>query len=36
MKSNSRKIVVVKKGQLKLYAGQPFAEVETALQSLIE
>ncbi|CAL1397171.1 unnamed protein product [Linum trigynum] len=36
MKSDSKKVIVVKKGQLKLYAGQPFNEVESALQSLIE
>ncbi|OMO53667.1 hypothetical protein CCACVL1_28465 [Corchorus capsularis] len=36
MKSHAKKVLVVKKGQLKLYAGQPFGEVEKALQSLIE
>ncbi|KAL4282869.1 hypothetical protein GQ457_16G030930 [Hibiscus cannabinus] len=35
-KSHAKDVIVVKKGQLKLYAGQPFAEVEMALQSLIE
>ena len=29
-------MIVVKKGQLQLYAGQPFADVEMALYSLIE
>ncbi|WCJ23494.1 hypothetical protein M5689_005516 [Euphorbia peplus] len=36
VKSRTKKIIVVKKGQLKLYAGQPFEEVEMALQSLID
>ncbi|XVF28319.1 hypothetical protein REPUB_Repub15cG0019100 [Reevesia pubescens] len=36
IKLHATKVIVVKKGQLKLYAGQPFAEVELALQSLIE
>ncbi|CAN1857612.1 hypothetical protein LINPERHAP1_LOCUS42558 [Linum perenne] len=36
MKSESKKVVVVRKGELKLYAGQPFEEVEMALRSLIE
>ncbi|XP_031743930.1 uncharacterized protein LOC105436003 [Cucumis sativus] len=36
IKSNTRKMIVVKKGQLQLYAGQPFADVEMALYSLIE
>ncbi|TXG71733.1 hypothetical protein EZV62_000312 [Acer yangbiense] len=31
-----RRVIVVRKGQLKLYAGQPFADVEMALHSLIE
>ncbi|KAK8338725.1 hypothetical protein V6Z12_A09G271000 [Gossypium hirsutum] len=36
VKSHAKEVIVVQKGQLKLYAGQPFAEVEMALQSLIE
>ncbi|XP_065863654.1 uncharacterized protein [Euphorbia lathyris] len=36
VKSGAKSIIVVKKGQLKLYAGQPFGEVEMALQSLLE
>ncbi|XVF62586.1 hypothetical protein PTKIN_Ptkin09bG0020300 [Pterospermum kingtungense] len=36
VKLHAKKVIVVKKGQLKLYAGQPFAEVEMALHSLIE
>ncbi|CAN1324543.1 hypothetical protein LINPERPRIM_LOCUS33146 [Linum perenne] len=36
MKSESKKVVVVRKGELKLYAGQPFEEVEMALRSMIE
>ncbi|KAF2289176.1 hypothetical protein GH714_029236 [Hevea brasiliensis] len=36
VKSRSKKVIVVKKGQLKLYAGQPFAEVEMALLSLLD
>ncbi|KDP27798.1 hypothetical protein JCGZ_18878 [Jatropha curcas] len=36
VRSNSQKLIVVRKGQLKLYAGQPFAEVEKALYSLLE
>ncbi|XWS08602.1 hypothetical protein CRYUN_Cryun40dG0015900 [Craigia yunnanensis] len=36
IKLHAKKVIVVKKGQLKLYAGQPFAEVEMALHSLIE
>ncbi|XP_050373463.1 uncharacterized protein LOC126791102 [Argentina anserina] len=35
IKSDGMKVIVVKKGQLKLYAGQPFAEVEMALRSLV-
>ncbi|XP_062108647.1 uncharacterized protein LOC133819408 [Humulus lupulus] len=34
--SNKLKVIVVKKGQLQLYAGQPFAEVEMALRSLVK
>lgn len=36
VKSNTKKVIVLKKGQLKLYAGQPFADVEKALLSLVE
>lgn len=36
VESNSMKLIVVKKGQLKLYAGQPLADVEMALRALIE
>ncbi|KAG6764933.1 hypothetical protein POTOM_032422 [Populus tomentosa] len=36
VKSHSKKVIVVKRGQLKLYAGQPFSEVEMALYSLLE
>ncbi|KAJ6688946.1 hypothetical protein OIU85_005372 [Salix viminalis] len=36
VKLHSKKVIVVKKGQLKLYAGQPFSEVEMALYSLFE
>ncbi|PRQ39191.1 hypothetical protein RchiOBHm_Chr4g0422351 [Rosa chinensis] len=35
VKSDDMKVIVVKKGQLQLYAGQPFAEVEMALRSLV-
>lgn len=35
VKSDNMKVIVVKKGQLQLYAGQPFAEVELALHSLV-
>ncbi|KAK8507107.1 hypothetical protein V6N13_069901 [Hibiscus sabdariffa] len=35
-RSHAKDVIVIKKGELKLYAGQPFAEVEMALQSLIE
>ncbi|KAL6970290.1 hypothetical protein U1Q18_029989 [Sarracenia purpurea var. burkii] len=34
--SDGMKVIVVKKGQLKLYAGQPLAEVEMALRSLVK
>ncbi|KAH7513366.1 hypothetical protein FEM48_Zijuj12G0192500 [Ziziphus jujuba var. spinosa] len=34
--SNRWKVIVIRKGQLQLYAGQPFADVEMALQSLVE
>lgn len=33
--SLENKVIVVKKGELKLYAGQPLAEVDTALRSLV-
>ncbi|XP_052208434.1 uncharacterized protein LOC127812143 [Diospyros lotus] len=36
VRSCTMKVIVVKKGQLKLYAGQPLAEVELALWSLVE
>ncbi|KAI6684095.1 hypothetical protein NL676_030008 [Syzygium grande] len=36
MKEKTMQMVVVRKGQLKLYAGQPFSDVELALQSLVE
>lgn len=36
VKSHSMEVVVVKKGQLKLYAGQPLSDVEMALRSLVE
>ncbi|XP_008458451.2 uncharacterized protein LOC103497853 [Cucumis melo] len=36
IKSHTSKMIVVKKGQLQLYAGQPFADVEMALYSLVE
>ncbi|KAK2645922.1 hypothetical protein Ddye_021117 [Dipteronia dyeriana] len=36
VESTTRRVLVVRKGQLKLYAGQPFADVEMALHSLIE
>ncbi|PON88326.1 ABC subfamily C protein [Trema orientale] len=34
--SNSLKVIVVKKRQLQLYAGQPFADVEMALHSMVK
>ena len=34
--SDGMKVIVVKKRQLQLYAGQPFADVETALHSLVD
>ena len=33
--SHTLKVIVVKKGQLKLYAGQPLPDVEMALRSLV-
>ncbi|KAM0029688.1 hypothetical protein Hdeb2414_s0018g00528861 [Helianthus debilis subsp. tardiflorus] len=36
VKSQKMKVVVVKKGQLKLYVGQPLEDVESALRALIE
>lgn len=36
VESHGMEVVVVKKGQLKLYAGQPLSDVEMALRSLIE
>ncbi|KAE8076762.1 hypothetical protein FH972_015389 [Carpinus fangiana] len=35
-KANAMKVIVVKKRQIQLYAGQPFADVEMALRSLVE
>jgi len=34
--SRAKKVVVVKKRQLQLYAGQPLADVEMHLRSIIE
>ncbi|XP_050240037.1 uncharacterized protein LOC126689055 [Quercus robur] len=34
--SDGMKVIVVKKRQLQLYAGQPFADVEMALHSLVD
>ncbi|XP_047309129.1 uncharacterized protein LOC124912535 [Impatiens glandulifera] len=36
VKSKKMKVIVVKKGQLKLYAGQSLSEVESALHSLVK
>ncbi|XP_010323067.1 uncharacterized protein [Solanum lycopersicum] len=36
IRSHSMKVIVVKKGKLKLYAGQPLADAEMALRSLVE
>ena len=36
VKSDGMKVIVVKKGQLQLYAGQPLADVEMAMRSLVE
>lgn len=36
VKSQTMNVVVVKKGQLQLYVGQPLADVESALRTLIE
>lgn len=36
MESNTKRVIVVKKGQLQLFAGQPISEVEAALRSLME
>ncbi|XP_011090970.1 uncharacterized protein LOC105171522 isoform X2 [Sesamum indicum] len=35
VESNTMRVIVVKKGQLKLYAGQPLVDAETALRALI-
>ncbi|GMH18781.1 hypothetical protein Nepgr_020622 [Nepenthes gracilis] len=35
VRSQSMKLIVVKKGQLQLYAGQPLADVEAALRALV-
>lgn len=34
--SDNMKVIVVKKGELKLYAGQPLEEVEMALRTLVQ
>lgn len=34
--SLDNKVIVLKKGELKLYAGQPLADVEAALRSLVK
>lgn len=36
VRSHTMKVIVVEKGKLKLYAGQPLADAEMALRSLIE
>ncbi|GFZ08992.1 hypothetical protein Acr_20g0008000 [Actinidia rufa] len=36
VRSDTVNLIVVKKGQLELYAGQPLEEVETALSSLVK
>ncbi|KAA8548940.1 hypothetical protein F0562_000624 [Nyssa sinensis] len=36
VKSNAMKVIVVRKGQLQLYAGQPLTDVEMALLSLVK
>ncbi|XAR57083.1 hypothetical protein NMG60_11025101 [Bertholletia excelsa] len=36
VRSDSMNIIVVKKGQIKLYAGQPLPEVEMALHALVK
>ncbi|KAJ8565932.1 hypothetical protein K7X08_008508 [Anisodus acutangulus] len=36
IRSHTMKVIVVKKGKLKLYAGQPLADAEMALRSLVE
>lgn len=36
IRSRTMKVIVVKKGKLKIYAGQPLADAEMALRSLIE
>ena len=36
IKSQMMKVVVVKKGRLQLYIGQPLTDVESALRKLIE
>lgn len=35
VRSSELKVIVVKKGQLQLYAGQPPSDVESALRSLL-
>ncbi|KAK6803767.1 hypothetical protein RDI58_001551 [Solanum bulbocastanum] len=36
IRSHTMKVIVVKKGKLKLYAGQPLTDAEMALRSLVE
>lgn len=36
VRSSAIKVIVVKKGQLQLYAGQPLTEVETVLRTLVD
>lgn len=36
VKSQTKKVIAVRKGQLRLYAGQPLDEVEMALRSLVK
>ncbi|XP_049394618.1 uncharacterized protein LOC125858870 isoform X2 [Solanum stenotomum] len=36
IRSHTMKVIVVKKGKLKLYAGQPLADAEMALRSMVE
>lgn len=36
MLKNSMNVVVIKKSELRLYAGQPLVEVETAIRSIIQ
>lgn len=36
VKSKGMKVIVIRKGQLQLYAGQPLADVEMSLRSILE